>query len=164
MNLDLATMSNTEISMIVAGIFLMVISLWQIRKTNMLKKAIISVSKMPVKLDFDGDMKFLMFLINSKIAYHIEFRIKPIVGQHRTGILKDDVIEKTATEISNDIMRMIGERYKNYLNNYLDGNEGVITFISELVFILVTNEVLAMNKTKLSGSAIQQVVSMTKDG
>ncbi len=148
-----------EIFMILIGIVLMILAIRQMRQT---KKFVLATSQIK-KLDFDGDMKFLMFMINSKVSYHIEYRIKPLLKQHKTGVIKDDAIEKTTEEISNDILRIMGDKYRLCLTNYLDNTEGIVVFISELVFILVTNEILILNKQKLIGPAMQNVIDTVKE-
>ena len=101
------------------------------------------------KLDFAKDMELLTVLIDFKVDTKIKYHASSILEQKKIGMLKDDTIEKIATEVVAEIMEEISPTYVAVLSKYFRGREGVIVFVSNTVFTAVMAKVLGLNDERI---------------
>lgn len=132
----------------------------------MFKKKQITQPQMPVTYaNWEQDFGFLTLIMTRNINMQKAFFIDPYVGQlDGMGMLKDEDIEDSITQIVEETYTSLSDNYINFLvSKYFKDRQALLSFISDHVYVEVLKNATSANKDKIAKQYQNKIVKKLND-
>jgi hypothetical protein len=130
------------------GTFFLMKYLYMRNIENVTKTIRTKVHRDNTLLNFQKDIECLLFLIEFKMNNSNKYIVDPMNITHEKAYINEDLQNKLVEQITIDIVSCLSSDYKSILMKYF--NEiGLNEFITESVFVGISNSIININKTKI---------------
>lgn len=126
-------------------------------------------TEQPVQKNFnytetEKDFAFLNAIMTRKKNITKEFLIGSYTTQQsERDYLKDEDIEVVVERVVTDVIKSIGDNYKNFLiEKYFGNGENLISYISEEVYVDLVDDSIKRNLKKLSNTLTKKATEVVQ--